>query len=214
MFLRKIWFWVCLMLFWSVILPAAADVIWTPLDEYLSQCDYAREIRSFIAAGENGWVEAVDLPSDPSFSRKFPNGTEFPVESFCGEGDDRWAVIRSYRKPMGKEYYYPNECFIRMKDLVPGYDAAVFEEMHRDELEPFTEEYDFCTLDSLEVQMTPDSGFALYKIDPKRQDGCPDGMDFRNYHGVESVFIDEGGDRWVPIKNVFSRPDGWVNIGR
>ena len=28
------------------------------------------------------------------------------------------------------------------------------------------------------------------------------------------VYVDENGDHWVPIKNVFARQDGWVNISR
>lgn len=194
--------------------PAAADLIWTPFDEYLSQCDYSNEIRIFIAAGENGWVEAVDLPTDPSVIRTFPNGTEFPISAFCGEGDDRWARIQSFRDPFENEYYYPNECFISMKDLVRGYDAAVFEELYRDELQPFTEDFDFCSQAALEVRITPDSDYVLYEIDPGIMYGCRDGADFRNYYKVENVYVDKNGDRWVPIKGVFVKQDGWVNIGR
>ena len=210
--MRKIWFLLCVMVLLSGILPAAADVIWTPLDEYLSYCDYPQESRSYIAAGENGWVEAVDLPDDPSGIRKFPNGTEFPVSAICGEGDERYAWIQKYRNPWEDQYLWPDECFIPMKDLVPGYDAGVFEEMHKEDLEPFTDDFDFCGQASLTVRMTPDSPFVSYEITPGRMDGCREGVDFRNYHRVESVYIDEDGDHWVPIKNVFSRPDGWINI--
>ena len=100
-----------------------------------------------------------------------------------------------------------------MKDLVPGYDAAVFEEMHREELQPFTDDYDFCAQTVFEVRMTPDSPFVLYEKTPEKLDGCRDGVDFRNYHQAESVYVDGNGDRWVPLKNVFLRQDGWINIG-
>ncbi len=195
-------------------LPAAADLIWTPLDEYLSKCDYLDGPRSFIAAGEAGWVEAVDLPSSPSSARKFPNGTEFQISGFCGEGDEGWAVFQTYRNPWENEYLWPDEGFVPIKDIVPGYDAAVFEDIHRDELVPFTENFDFCAQETLEVRNTPDSPLVLYEKAPGKLDGCREGVDFRNYHRIESVYVDENGDRWVPIKNVFGRPDGWTNIGR
>ena len=195
-------------------LPAAADLIWTPFDEYLSRCDYEDEILTYIAAGEEGWVEAVDLPPDPSVVRTFPNGTEFPVSAYCGEGDDRWARIQSFRDPIENEYYYPNECFIAMKDLVRGFDAAAFEELHRDDLQPFTENFDFCAQTDLEVRITPDADYVLYEIASAKLYGCREEVDFRNCYGIESVYVDGNGDRWVPIKNVFSRPDGWINIGR
>lgn len=206
---------ICLLVMLLVtVLPAAADLIWTPLDEYLSQCDYPDDIRTFIAAGEDGWVEAVDIPTDPVVVRTFPNGLEFPVTAICGEGDDRWARIEVYRDPLENEYYYPNTCFVAMKDLVPGFDAAVFEELHRDELQPFTDEYDFCAQTSLEVRTTPDADYVLYESDPGKLYGCREGADFRNYYSIDSVYVDGNGDRWVPIKNVFNRPDGWINIGR
>ena len=193
-------------------LPAAADLIWTPADEYLSQCDYENEILMYIAAGEDGWVEAVDLPLDPDVVRTFPNGTEFSVSVYCGEGEERWARIQVFRDPFENEYYYPNECFIAMKDLVRGFDSAVFEELHRDELQPFTEDFDFCSQTSLEVRITPDSDYVLYETAPSKLYGCREGTDFRNYYHVDSVYTDGNGDRWVPIKNVFERPDGWVNV--
>lgn len=206
---------VCLILsFLAAALPAAADVIWTPVDEYLSHCDYLRSDRLFIAAGEAGWAEAVDLPADPSVVRKFPNGTEFPVSAICGEGDERYAWIQKYRNPWEDKYYWPDESFIPMKDLVPGYDAAVFEEMHREDLQPFTEEFDFCARETLEVRITPDSPYVLYEKASGNFDGCREGQDFRNCHHVESVYIDGDGNRWVPIKDVFNKPDGWMNIGQ
>ena len=195
-------------------LPAAADVVWTPVDEFLSKCDYLKVTRSYIAAGETGWVEGIDLPSDPSKVRKFPNGTEFPVSAVCGKGEDRWAVIETYRNPWEGDYLWPDLCFIPMKDLVLGYDAAVFEEMHRDELRPFKEDFDFCAQETLEVRLTPDSAFVLYETAPRKLYGCREVQDFRNYYGIDSVYVDENGDHWVPIKNVFARQDGWVNISR
>ena len=205
----------CLMIMLPVtVLPAAADLIWTPLDEYLSHCHYSDEIRTFIAAGENGWVEAVDMPEDPSPVRTFPNGAEFPVTAICGEGDDRWAWIQSFRDPLENQYYYPNSCFIAMKDLVPGFDAVVFEELHREELQPFTEEFDFCGQTALDVRKTPDSDYVMYTSDPGKLYGCRDGVDFRNYYSIGSVYVDGNGDRWVPIKHGFNRPDGWINISQ
>ncbi len=204
----------CVMFFLCGVLPAGADLVWTPVDEYLSHCDYPDVIRSFIAAGEDGWVEAVNLPAELSAAGRFPNGTEFLIDVFCGTDDDRWAVIRNYRPPWSAEMFYPDECFVAMKDLVPGYDAVVFEEMHRDELQPFADEFDFCAQDSLEVRMTPDSAFVMYESEPGKLGGCREGDNFRNYHRIESVFIDENGDCWVPLKNVFTRPDGWTNIGK
>ncbi len=205
---------VLFMLLLAAVLPAAADVLWTPLDDFLSQCHYLIGLRSFIAAGKDGWIEAVDLPFAPSEIRRFPNGTEFLIETICGKKDDEWAEIRKFRYPWSDKFENSGEVFGAMKDLVQGYDSQVFAEAYRDELQPFEEDFDFCSHEPFEVRMTPDSSLILYEADPQQLWPCRDGQDFKTYYHISAVYVDKNRDRWVPLQDGYLEPGGWINIGQ
>ena len=202
-----------LFILFGMLPSAAADMIWTPLDEYLSHCDYLRTEQLYIAAGPEGWANAVDYPADPAKTIKIPNGMEFMVGVICGEGENRWVWVQNCRYPWEDENYYPDG-FVSMNELVRGYDSAIFEEIRQDEIQPYAEDYDFCGKDLLEVHLTPDDTRVQYSFDPSKEWTCRENRDFRDDHQVDVLYVDSDGDRWVPIRNNDYRPDGWVNIGQ
>ena len=97
----------------AAVLPAAADSVWMPMDDYFmttwdpssdNTCEYL-ERPFYMAAGKDGYVTAVRTPLDRTPLKTYPNGTEFQITFVCGTDNDLWGAVESVR-PYGEVAFH------------------------------------------------------------------------------------------------------------
>ncbi len=222
--MRKIQLIVCVMILLSVVLPAAANPIFIdePLDKYDIRSEH-RDIQIYAAAGENGQIAAYEdiPPAEPL--NYFPNGTEFILRYFKCIEDECWAVVNNVCFPGEDEFHryygkFDMNRYISANDLIPAYDFDAFIEQHSDEILPFEESIDFCSLVPFDLWKYPNSGSKLTFFDSSNYSiftKCEEEQKLRERYHVDRVYIDEDGDRWITFDDntMFGIGSGWVNIG-
>lgn len=198
----------------AAVLPAAADVIWTPMDEYLSNCTYTDEM-AFIVADPNGWVPVLDLPPDGKQIGILPNGTEIVTFTFCGPEGEQWSWLKERRLPGKDSFILNQEGFIPSGSLVPAYDTETFVSQHQEEILPFDGEYDFCGSVPFPIMKYPNAGVRIYEMDADHLKGCTTGPDIKEKYHVDRIYTDSEGNRWVTFDLPWGKSFeyGWVNIG-
>ena len=94
--MKKVLFLVLLSAVLAGVLPAGADLIWTPLDEYLSHCDYGDTL-SYVVARPQGGAQVIDLPPDGKPVLFAENGSEIVTFAVCGPETDQWVWVKGLR---------------------------------------------------------------------------------------------------------------------
>ena len=209
----------------AVVLPAAADSVWTPMDDYFmdswkpesdNSCEY--QVRPYyLAAGENGYVTAVKTPLDKTRVTTHPNGTEFKIAFICGKGNDLWGAVEAIRKngeTVFTEDWNGASGYIAMSDLVRSYDSQAFMEDHQSEIHAFAEDgFDFCSGKELVLWSAPNSGVQLHYVNEGYlsylcMDYDPD-AEYKMYH-YGAFYIDPEGKRWVEVTLRRETENGWL----
>ena len=215
--MNKVLFLVFVLAWLPAVLPASANPIIVTPPEFDVRYHKTDE-HIFIAASESGWVRTFSkVPNKPS-SETFPNGTEFLIYFYACIEDECWAEVSKYCYPWQDEFRFPDsysDQYISVKDLVPAYESDDFFEEHLDEIQPFDEIIDFCSMVPFPVWKYPHSKVKLAVMDSSysyRYEKCDPNMDFKSIYHVDWVYIDENNDRWVTYGNR-SEFGGWVNIG-
>lgn len=208
----------------AAVLPAAADSVWMPMDDYFmdtwspdsdNTC-VSQERPFYLAAGENGYVTAVKTPLDPTPVSTYPNGTEFKIAFVCGKGDNLWGTIQAVRKN-GEETFTEDwrgeSGYVAFKDLVRSYDYQAFIEDHIQELSSFgKDDYDLCGGGEFILWQTPNSAVQLEKVSKDYisymcMELSPD-SDYRMFRFGAS-YRDPEGRLWVEIKLRQVWEHGW-----
>lgn len=210
-------------------LPAAADSVWTPMDDYFmstwspdsdNTC-VSLERPYYMGAGSEGFVTAVRTPLDRTPLRAYPNGTEFKISFVCGKGDDLWGAVESIR-PYGQSAfqtdYTASSGYIAFGDLVRSYDAEAFIGAHSKEIHAFAENgYDLCSGAEFVLWTAPNSGVQLeYVTKDYISFLCMDYDPQSSYRmfNFGGYYIDEYGNRWVEVTLRRSYEHGWFCLDR
>lgn len=211
----------------AVVLPVMADSVWTPMDDYFmntwdpandSTCENVSR-RTFMAAGENGFVVAVKTPLDQTPIATYPNGTEFIVDFFCGIGDDQWGTIRSIRYPgqnIFSEDYSGQSGYITKKDLIRAYDTDAFSALNAGSISVYPETFNPCEQRfPFVIWSYPNSGVQLSLVSDSVLDWfCYDYESYPDYHPfqVDRIYTDPNGTRWLSIHQDKPNTYGWLNL--
>ena len=213
----------------AAVLPAAADSVWMPMDDYFmttwdpssdNTCEYL-ERPFYMAAGKDGYVTAVRTPLDRTPLKTYPNGTEFQITFVCGTDNDLWGAVESVR-PYGEvafhEDYKGESGYIAFGDLVRAYDAEAFINDHASEIHAFAENgYDMCSGGDFVLWSAPNSGVQIEYVKKDYisylcMDYAPDAeYKMFNYGGY---YIDEYGNRWVEATLRRTWEHGWFCLDR
>ena len=216
---------VCLFLLFLAVLPAAADIVWTPGDDYFmntfnpesdSRCTNV-ERKTFMAAGKDGYVTAVRTPLDKTEIGNYPNGTEFMIDFFCGIGDSQWGTVRAVRLPGEKTFqedYLGKSGYIAREDLVQAFDTDAFAELNCNSIFGFTDELDPCNPRfPFVIWAYPNSGVQLYVVTEGDLDWfctqyAPEYFPIR----FDRTYTDPDGTKWISVR--LNRPYtyGWLNF--
>lgn len=220
--MKKVCYLACVMMCFLIVLPAAANpiLIYEPTKEFEVR-GKGTELDTFIAGGKNGWVSAFDsLPENEPIDF-FPNGTEFLIDYYKCIKDDCWASVERVCFPWENEFHlyldYFTDRYISAEDLVPAYDSEAFIEQHGDEIQPFEEDVDICSMMPFDLWKYPNSNLKLTVFDDSFLPfsvNCEDHQEIRERYHVDRVYTDETGDRWITFEDgLYRRGRGWVNIG-
>ena len=211
----------------AAVFPAAADSVWTPVDDYFfetwqPESDAACESQkrpAFIAAGEEGFVVAVKTPLDQTPVATYPNGTEFLINFFCGIGEDQWGTVRAVRYPGQTTYredWTGTSGYIAKKDLARAYDSESFSLLNAGSIKPYTEVFDPCEPRfTFVIWSYPDSGIQLSLVNDMVLDWfCHDREYYPEYqpYQVDRIYTAADGTRWLSVHQ--DKPDtwGWLNL--
>ncbi len=219
------------LLLFGMVLPAYADGIWAPMDEFIMNSwdpkydmtclDQKRPY--FHGAGEDGSVTAMKTPLDKTPVHTWPNDTEFRISYVCGKGSNLWGAVQSVRLA-GETVFtdVPEESgvggYIPLKDLVISYDTESFTRSHEKEIRPFDEKhYDFCSAGEFALWMVPNSGVQIKFVTAeeismlckfmKESDGA-----YKRY-SFGGTYTDEEGKRWAEF-TYNGREHGWFCLDR
>ena len=208
----------------SVVLPAAADSVWMPMDDYFmdtwkpesdNTCE-SQERPYFLAAGENGYVTAVRTPLDTTPINTYPNGTDFKITFVCGKGNNLWGTIEAVRKNGESSFtedWKGESGYIAFNDLVRSYDYQAFIEDHVNELASFgKDDYDLCSSDEFILWQTPNSNVQIEEVSKDYISYmCMDFDPNSDYHmfNYGAFYRDPEGKRWVEIELRRSWEHGW-----
>lgn len=214
-----------LLMIFAVVLPAAADSVWMPMDDYFmdtwkpesdNTCEsLARQM--FMASGKDGFVTAVRTPMDPAPLKTYPNGTEFLMNFMCGIGNERWGTVRAVRLPgetVFKEDYSGKSGYISQKELIRSFDADAFSEVFADEIRPYDrDDFNVCKPNPFVVWSYPNSGVQLEVItEGILQYYCHEFYpEYFPIH-MDRIYTDPAGVRWVRVEAGRPLYRGWLNL--
>lgn len=212
--MKKVLFLVLLSAVLAGVLPAGADLIWTPLDEYLSHCDYGDTL-SYVVAGPQGGAQVIDLPPDGKPVLFAENGSEIFTFAVCGPETDQWVWVKGLRRPGETTFHKDDYGFLPMTVLVPAYSSELFTEQHEEEILPFAEDADLCAALPVSIRKYPGSAVEVYEITDTDSSYCGDAAKVRESYGLDRVYTDRDGNRWVRAGLSVFEPfkEGWINIG-
>ena len=210
-------------------LPAGADSVWTPMDDYFmdawdpqSDNTCGHESRPYyLAAGEAGYVASIKTPLNMTILNIYPNGTEFKISFICGKGNNLYGAVEAVRMP-GKaafiEDWRGESGYIPMKDLIRSFDADAFREAFASDIEPFDgESLDFCGLGEFVLWTAPNSGSQLEYVDRDYLGYlCMDvdpGSGYKMFHFGDS-YTDPDGKVWVELTLRRISEHGWICLDR
>ncbi len=210
----------------AAVIPAAADSVWMPMDDYFFEtwnpesentCE-SQTRKIFLAAGEDGYVTAVRTPLDHTELKTYPNGTEFQIDFICGVGDDLWGTVRSVRLPgenVFTEDYTGASGYIPRKDLVHAYDSDAFTELHSNSIFGFTDDFNPCEPHfPFVIWSYPGSGVQLSLVSDSVLDWfCHDWGWNSEYYPLQfgPIYYAEDGTRWVHVHQLKPNTFGWLN---
>lgn len=178
--------------------PAFADVIWEPNDDFYQQnyedCEYLG--RSYYANGQAGFVMVFDTPVAENYVEHYlENGTELYVSfTMEYEGDD-WGVVELSDGRTG---------WVAMDALALIYDNQSFIEEHEAEFLPYDGAFeDLCTSENRRVIIWtyPGSGQINCDFESLHQDYSPIQPDV--------TWTDSEGRVWGRI-GYYMAARGWV----
>lgn len=216
--MKKITLFCLLFCLLATALSAAADAVWSPVDDYYSSAvckDLERRI--FMAAGEDGYAAAVNDPAEGKTAAVYPNGTEFIVEYLCGTGADLWGAIHQVRLP-GKNKFTEipawEAVYISQKDLVRAFDTDAFAELHSDRIEPFDpDDFDPCAPHPFVIHSYPGSDVQLFEVTESALTNyyCFYFSEDHYLMTTERIYTDDNGVRWLEIELMKPFVRGWLN---
>ncbi len=224
--MRKYGIFCLIILILAVVLPAMADSVWMPMDDYFmdtwnpesdSKCEY-QERPVYMAAGADGYVVSVRTPLDPTPVATYPNGTEFRMTFMCGIGDDRWGTIYAVRLPGEKTFnvdYSGSSGYISEKDLVRAYDTDVFSELNSNSIYGFAEKFDPCDpLTPFAIWSYPNSGIQMDVVTETMLEWlCSAGYDSEYFPiEVDRIYTDKNSVRWLSVHLMKPETFGWLNL--
>lgn len=199
-------------------LPAAADLLWTPSDDYfkraegwfsLDSCE-VQDRQFYLAAGESGYVTAYKTPKDKTPIAAYPNGTEFRIPFICGRGNNLWGTIEAVRFAGQIAFtmdWSGTSGYIPLSDLVLSYDTEAFAANHKDEITPFDEEsFDFCSVDEFVLWKTPDTRVEVEYVDHRYLSVICDRL-----QKIGGYYVDPEGNRWIEITVRKQTEHGWFS---
>lgn len=212
--MRKVIFFVLLTVLLMSVIPAAADLIWTPRDEYLSHCYYG-DMQGYIVTDPSGWTLRAAIPPEGNPEWIIENGTEILSEAVCGPEGDQWVWVKAMRRPGNSRFHNDDYGFLPLSALVKAYDSDLFLEQHKAEIQPFTDDPDICGMRPVSFMKYPGSGVEVYQVDEDDNTFCTAPAEVREAYGLDQVYTGTDGDRWVLAKLPynFNFEYGWLNIG-
>ena len=217
----------CLLFVLSVtVLSAAADSVWTPMDDYFmetwnpeneSTCEY-QDRQTYMAAGEDGYVTAVKTPLDHWIVNTYPNGTEFMISFMCGIGNDQWGTIRAVRLPGEKvftEDYTGTSGYIHISELVRAFDTDSFVDLNFNSIYGYADDFDPCDPKTpFVIWSYPNSGVQLSIISEDTLDWfCHEFTVGSEYFPiiVDRYYVEPNGSRWLSVQVTKPNTYGWIN---
>ncbi len=190
---------------------AFADVIYTPDDDFYNshyeEFEYLN--RNYYTNGEEGYVEFFKEPdgSSAGFSK---NGNSFLILStYKGAGGVLWGVTEYDDTSSADKYLLPAEGngslivgYVKMDDMVLGYDSQRFLEEHASELKPY--EGDSTALADLES--------AVFWTYPHSGEYYEYTLEFEDRPAFDEAYTDDDGRVWGYVSYYYGIKDSWVCI--
>jgi hypothetical protein len=154
----------CLMIALLMSKSVKADLIWTPNDDFFEkhyeECEQLG--RSYMANGEDGYVELKKDPLSKETVENVKNGEEFFVSfTYTDKKGKVWGVVE----------YDDSTGWILMEELSVIYDNISFMEEHKEKIKDYQGEFDDIDLGEEPVQFYqyPGSGTSISAIEIKEE---------------------------------------------
>lgn len=155
---------------WVLAIPAMADVIWTPDDDFFNthyeECEYLG--RSYYANGQAGFVMVFETPEAGKYVEPhLENGTELYVSFTMEHGGTSWGVVELEDGRTG---------WVAMEALALIYDNQSFMEEHEAEFRPYDGSFEaLCTSEDQPVVIWsyPQSGKINCEFEQLNQNYSP-----------------------------------------
>ena len=200
----------CVLLAVLTCVPALADVIWEPHDDFYHKefvnCDYVG--RSYTANGQGGTVAVMKEPGSSKTVATVNNGSTFYVSfSYTDKSGAVWGVVEFSVDASGSvspAYGGGTTGWVRMSDLELVYDYISFDEEHRSEFKPYTGGYDvFKDINELVFWSYPGSG-VIVSTETKPQ--------IDEYFELTTTYTDGNGKLWGFVSYYYGLKNVWVCI--
>ena len=176
----------------SAAVPACADVIWEPEDEFYQahweEC--TRVNRGYTLAGAGGSVELWSAP-DGTVLKKLENGGARNIAYCWTDGGTEWGYTE-----WGLDDRDPG--WVRMEDMKLIYDSQEFMKDHSEEIETV----DPITVDFRSVKLFP------YPNGPESRATVMN--DLEESIQFETVYTDEAGLRWGYVAYQYGIRQRWI----
>jgi hypothetical protein len=190
-------------------LPALADVIWEPNDDFYNKhrdaCTY--ENRSYTAAGADGAVTLRREPGSKKAVATVKNGGVLRVGfTYTDANNVKWGVVEASLDKAGNvmaDYSGQRVTgWTRMSDLSLVYDYISFAEEHQNEFKPYEGSYEeFKAVDNVVFWTYPGSGVTV---------GSP--RELEDNFKLSDTYTDADGRLWGFVPYYYGIKNVWVCI--
>lgn len=194
----------------ALTVPALADVIWTPDDDFFKahQSECRQEERNYYINSRNGYVDLVSSPVSEKTVARAKNGAEVSVGFTYEKNGMKWGVV-SYNVGENKKDWleWDKESgigWVKMSDLLLVYDEQSFEAEHGKEFTEYDGSFDkLCSSKGQRVIVWSYPGSGVISADLKTLD--------QTYGALKpsAMWMDANGQVWGKI-DYYKAARGWA----
>ncbi len=191
---------IILVLIFSLSLPAAADVIIEPLNDFYDlhrdECDY-RYDRNYIVNTDEGHAYSYADPEAKTDAKGLPNGEVLRIG---------WVYTDKSGTEWGAYYIamnYGKTQWIRMSDVTVIYDCFSFLEEYEDEIVK-------CEYGTYKVEASEEKPVIAWSYPGKKAEWSFSYDDVTVGEGISSTYTDENGTLWGYIAYYMGSRNLWI----
>jgi len=189
----------------ALAVPAAADVLWTPVNDSFFESHYeecTHEGRNYYANGPEGFVTLWKAPESGRVVAQFENGQSLTVNWIYED----WGCVNARVKDEWIDGWVP------MKELRLIYDHISFAEEYAHRITPYSGEFsdfddDGATVNFYKFPGSPDIVRSNYMFEYDIMEMLVGTKDSPSY--IQNVFVDEQGLTWGFVGYMRGRMNAW-----